>query len=70
MWLARELLSEVYAANDLARARRRLIVFFQHAADAGVAELTRLARTVDRRRDEILAFGPDRRRVETGRPKP
>lgn len=29
MWLARELLAEVYAAPDLAVAKRRLIVFFQ-----------------------------------------
>lgn len=33
-WLARELLSEVYSARDLAHAKRRLTVFFQHAADA------------------------------------
>ena len=56
VWLARELLSEVYTARDLAHAKRRLIVFFQHAADAEVPELTRLAHTVDRWRDEILAF--------------
>ena len=31
-------------------------MFFQHAADADVPELTRLAHTVDRWRDEILAF--------------
>jgi transposase len=56
VWLARELLSEVYTARDLAHTKRRLIVFFQHAADAEVPELTRLAHTVDRWRDEILAF--------------
>jgi len=56
VWLARELLSEVYAARNLAHARRRLIVFLQHAADAEVPELTRLAHTVDQWRDEILAF--------------
>lgn len=56
VWLARELLSEVYAAPSLAAAKRRLIVFFQHAADADVAELTRLARTIDRWRDEVLAY--------------
>ena len=56
MWLARELLVEVYAATDLAHAQRRLVVFFQHAADADIAELTRLARTIDAWRDEILAF--------------
>ena len=51
-----ELLSEVYTANGLAHARRRLIVFFQHAADANIPELTRLATTVDRWHNEILAF--------------
>lgn len=56
VWLARELLSEVYAANGLAHARRRLIVFFQHAANADVPELTRLAKTIDRWQDEILAY--------------
>ncbi len=56
VWLARELLSEVYAAPDLAAAKRRLIVFFQHAADADVPELTRLARTIDRWSSEILAY--------------
>ncbi len=56
MWLARELLAEVYAATELAQATRRLIVFFQHAADAQIPELCRLARTTDRWRDEVLAF--------------
>jgi len=40
VWLDRELLSEVYANKGLAHRKRRLIVFFQHAADADVAELT------------------------------
>ena len=56
VWLARELLVEVYDAVDLAHAKRRLIVFFQHAADAEVPELNRLARTIDAWRDEVLAF--------------
>ena len=56
MWLARELLAKVYAATDLAQAKRRLIVFFQRAADAQIPELCRLARTIDRWRDEVLAF--------------
>lgn len=56
VWLARELLVEVYAARDLAHAKRRLIVFFQHAANADIHELTRLATTIDRWRDEVLAF--------------
>ena len=34
--------------RDLAHARRWLIVFFEHGADANVGELTRLARTIDR----------------------
>lgn len=56
VWLARELLSEVYAANGLAHAKRRLIVFFQHAANAEVPELTRLAKTIDRWSNEVLAY--------------
>jgi hypothetical protein len=56
VWLARELLSEVYAAPDLAAAKRRLIVFVQHAADADVAELTKLAKTIDRWREEIFNY--------------
>lgn len=56
VWLARELLVEVYAAPNLPAARRRLVVFFQHAADANVAELTRLARTIDRWSAEVLPF--------------
>jgi transposase len=56
VWLARELLSEVYAAPDLAAAKWRLMVFFQHAADAEVPELTRLATTIDRWRDEVLNY--------------
>jgi transposase len=54
--MAKELLREVYAAEDLAQARRRLVVFFQHCADADVAELTRLARTIDRWQAEVLAY--------------
>lgn len=46
----------MYTAPEVAAAKRRLIVFFQHAADADVPELTRLARTIDRWRDEVLAF--------------
>jgi transposase len=54
--LAKELLREVYSAIDVAHARRRLIVFFQHCADADVPELTRLARTIDRWSTEVLAY--------------
>ncbi len=54
--MAKELLREVYAARDETHARRRLIVFFQHCADAEVPELARLARTIDRWSPEVLAY--------------
>jgi transposase len=46
----------VYAAVDIGHARRRLIVFFQHCADADIPELARLAHTIDRWRPEVLAY--------------
>lgn len=55
-WVAKELLREVYAAAGPAHGRRRLTVFFQYCADAEVPEVTRLARTIDRWREEILAY--------------
>lgn len=55
-WVAKELLRDVYAAAGEAHAGRRLILFFQHCADVEVAEVSRLARTIDRWRDEILAY--------------
>ena len=54
--LAKELLREVYSAANEAHAHRRLVVFFQHCADADVAELRRLARTIDRWADHVLAY--------------
>jgi transposase len=54
--MAKELLREVYAAVDVGHAQRRLIVFFQHCADAEIPELSRLARTIDRWRPEVLAY--------------
>ena len=54
--LAKELLREVFTAVDIDHAHRRLIVFFQWCADAGVPELVRLASTIDRWTDELLAF--------------
>lgn len=54
--IARELLADVFAAVDAAHARRRLNVFLQHCADSDIAELYRLARTVDTWRDEIIAY--------------
>jgi len=46
----------VYSAVDHRHARRLLIVYFQWCADAEVREVTRLARTIDRWTNEILAY--------------
>jgi transposase len=54
--LAKELLRETYAAVDPAHARRRLTAFYQWCAEAEVAELTRLAKTIAAWQDEVLAF--------------
>lgn len=54
--LAKELLRAVFSAVDVAHARRRLGVFFQWCAEAEVPELFRLAHTIDRWSDELLAF--------------
>jgi transposase len=54
--LGKELLREVYAALDARHARRRLIAFYQWCAEADVAELTRLAKTISAWEDEILAY--------------
>lgn len=55
-YIAKELLREVYAASDAAHARRRLQVFYQHCAEADVAELVRLATTISSWEDEVLAY--------------
>ncbi len=55
-WVARELLRNVYQAADEAHARRRMIAFYIYCADAEVSELGRLARTVSRWLEEILAY--------------
>lgn len=54
--LAKELLREVFSALDVSHARRRLTVFFQWCAEADVPELFRLAHTIDRWTEELLAF--------------
>ena len=59
-WLAKELLREVYAAVDVAHARRLLTVFYQWCADAEVAEVTRLAKTIAAWQDEVLAYHHER----------
>ena len=55
-WLAKELLREVYSALDLAHARRRLTAFYQWCAEAEVAEVTRLAKTIAAWQAEVLAY--------------
>jgi len=55
-WVAKELLRDVYSALDEAHARRRMIAFYTHCADADVPELARLARTVSRWSEEIFAY--------------
>lgn len=59
-WVAKELLRDVYAAVDHAHARRLLTVFYQWSADAEVAEVTRLAKTIAAWEDEVLAYHHER----------
>ncbi len=54
--VAKELLRDVYAAAGVAAARRRLLEFYHHCADAEITELSRLANTVSDWAGEILAF--------------
>jgi transposase len=55
-WQGKEPLRAVYAAGDLASARAALDRLLPLAAGVGVAELSRLARTVGAWEGEILAF--------------
>jgi transposase len=55
-WQGKELLRAVYAASDLAHARAALARFYRWSDGVGVAELSRLARTVRAWEAEILAF--------------
>jgi transposase len=55
-WQGKELLRAVYAVSDLAHARAALERFYRWADGVGVAELSRLARTVRAWEVEILAF--------------
>jgi transposase len=56
VWQGKELLRAVYAASDLAHARAALERFYRWSDGVGVAELSRLARTVRAWEAEILAF--------------
>jgi transposase len=55
-WQGKELLRAVYAAGDLADARAALDRFYRWSDGVGVAELSRLTRTVRAWEAEILAF--------------
>ena len=55
-WQGKELLRAVYAAAGTAAARAALDRFYRWADGVGVAELSRLARTVRVWKAEILAF--------------
>ena len=55
-YLAKELLREVYETTDVADARRRLGVFYDHCTRSDVVELRRLARTVRRWEHQIVAW--------------
>ena len=54
--LGKELIREMYAARNLHAARWELVAFYQHAAEADVPELTRLAKTVSTWEEEILNY--------------
>jgi transposase len=54
--VAKELLRDVYSAPGARSARARLAKFYTHCANADVAELTRLAKTVRAWETEILAY--------------
>jgi transposase len=55
-YLAKELLRDTYAAGNVFEARRRLLAFYQHCAASDVAELERLAGTIDRWETPILRW--------------
>jgi transposase len=55
-WQGKELLRAVYAAVGMPAARAALQRFYRWADGIGVAELSRLARTVRAWEAEILAF--------------
>jgi transposase len=54
--LGKELLRESYFARTERQAHWRLVRFYAYAAEADVAELTRLATTISRWEQEVLSF--------------
>jgi transposase len=55
-WIAAQELRLIYHAPDRARAEQALYRWLTYAADADIPELTRLARTIDSWRPELLAY--------------
>jgi transposase len=55
-WVAVDLLRRMYQAPDRDTAHRRLVAFYEWAVTVEVAEITRLATTIDTWQDEVLAF--------------
>lgn len=55
-WTAKELVRDVYAAPTMIQARSRLETFYAWADDVDVPEVDRLARTVRRWEQEVLAY--------------
>ena len=54
--IAKELLRSVYLAGDIYAARTALGRFYDWAATVQIPEVTRLATTIDRWSDEVLAY--------------
>lgn len=55
-WIAVDLLRKMYQAPDRDTAHRRLVTFYEWVVDIDVAEVTRLATTIDTWQAEVLAF--------------
>lgn len=55
-WVAKELLRDVYAAADRDQAEDQLEEFYQWAGEVKVDEVTRLAGTIGRWHEELLAY--------------
>jgi hypothetical protein len=55
-WQGKELLGAIYATDGMPAARAALGRFYHWADSVGVAELSRLARTVRAWEAELLAF--------------
>jgi transposase len=55
-WVAVDLLRRMYQARDRDTAHRRLVAFYEWAVTVDVAEVIRLATTIDTWQDEVLAF--------------